>query len=150
MTIREATINDIDNYMKVRMAVTENVLNNPALITKQDNIDYLTKHGKGWVCEINNTIVGFAIVSVVHHNVWALFVQPGFEKQNIGTTLHKIMVDWYFAQTTETLWLSTEQNTKAEKFYINRGWIATGMHSSDEVKFEMTFANWKTLSDLSK
>ena len=40
--------------------------------------------GKGWVCEIENRIVGFAIVDVVAHNVWALFVQPGFDGIGIG------------------------------------------------------------------
>ena len=53
------------------------------------------------------------------------------------------MLDWYFEQTKEKIWLGTEQNTKAESFYKNRGWTAVGMHGDDENKFEMTFENWK-------
>ena len=64
MLFREATIKDIDNYMIVRMAVKENVLNNPKLVTIEDNINYLTKYGKGWVCEIDKQIVGFSIVGL--------------------------------------------------------------------------------------
>ena len=87
MIFREATVNDIDNYMIVRMAVTENVLNNPALVPREDNVDYLTKYGKGWVCEMDGQIVGFSIVGLVQRNVWALFVIPVFERKGIGGKL---------------------------------------------------------------
>jgi len=79
MNIRVATVADIDDYMVVRLAVKENVLTNPSLVTKEDNIAYLTEHGRGWVSEIDQKIVGFAIVSIQKRNVWALFVLPEFE-----------------------------------------------------------------------
>lgn len=142
MIFREAKVEDIDNYMIVRMAVKENVLNNPALVPKQDNIDYLTKFGKGWVCEIDGKIVGFAIVGLTQRNVWALFVLPEFEGKGIGSKLHDIMMDWYFTQTSEVIWLGTEQNTTAESFYKRKGWKVVGMHGDDETKFEMTNHDW--------
>ena len=62
------------------MEVIETVLNNPVLVTQADNVDYLTKHGKGWVCEIDKQIVRFSVVGLVQRNVWALlFVMPEFE-----------------------------------------------------------------------
>ena len=146
MILREATIDDIDNYMIVRMAVKENVLNNPALVPKEDNINYLTKYGKGWVFEIENKIVGFSIVGLTQRNVWALFVHPEFEGKGIGKKLHDVMIDWYFEQTKEKIWLGTEQNTKAETFYKKSGWTAAGIHGDDEAKFEMTFEDWKKIA----
>ena len=143
MILREATIDDIDNYMLVRMAVRENVLNNPALVPKKDNIDYLTKHGKGWVFEIENKIVGFSIVGLTQRNVWALFVHPAFEGKGIGKKLHDVMIDWYFEQTKENIWLGTEPHTKAATFYRTNGWIEVGTHGNGELKFEMTYENWK-------
>ena len=143
MIFREATVDDIDNYMVVRMAVKENVLNNPALVPREDNVAYLTKYGKGWVCEIENKIVGFSVVGLTQRNVWALFVLPEFEGKGIGRKLHDIMIDWYFSQTSDTIWLGTEQNTKAENFYKNRGWTVVGMHGADETKFEMKFDDWQ-------
>ena len=145
MIFREALIEDIDNYMIVRLAVNENILANPALVTMQDNIDYITKNGKGWVCEIDNQIVGFSIVGLLQQNVWALFVHPDFEKKGIGRKLHDLMMTWYFDQTPETIWLGTEQNTYAEKFYKKLGWVAVGMHGTDETKFEMTHKLWSDL-----
>ena len=143
MIFREATVDDIDNYMIVRMAVTENVLNNPALVPRADNVDYLTKYGKGWVCEMDGQIVGFSIVGLVQRNVWALFVMPAFEGQGIGGKLHDMMIDWYFVQTGETIWLGTEYGTKAATFYKKRGWKEVGTHGDDEIKMEMTSGVWK-------
>ena len=142
MIFREATVDDIDNYMIVRMAVTENVLNNPALVPREDNVDYLTKYGKGWVCEMNGQIVGFSIVGLVQRNVWALFVMPAFEGKGIGGKLHDMMMDWYFTQTGETIWLGTEHGTKAATFYKKRGWREVGTHGDDEIKMEMSLESW--------
>jgi GNAT superfamily N-acetyltransferase len=139
MIFREATVNDIDAYMLVRMAVKENVLNDPAKVPREDNIAYITRQGKGWVCEIENKIVGFSIVGLVQRNVWALFVLPEHEGKGIGGRLHDVMMDWYFSQTKEKIWLGTEQKTRAEIFYRKRGWKEVGIHGADETKFEMSF-----------
>ena len=143
MLFRGARITDIPKIQVVRNSVKENILSNPALVTDKDCENYLVNRGKGWICEIDGRIVGFAIVDLIDHNVWALFVQPGFEKNGIGKKLHNDMLDWYFSQTDSTIWLSTAPNTRAEKFYHKAGWIEVGMHGKGEIKFEMTAANWK-------
>lgn len=143
MLLREANIDDIDNLSVVRMSVKENVLNNPALVTQEDYQNYLTSHGKGWLCEIDNEIVGFAIVDTVENNIWALFVKPGFDKMGIGKALHNIMLDWYFSQSDTTVWLGTAPNTRAAEFYTRQGWQNVGMHGN-EIKFEMSKADWES------
>jgi len=86
MRIREAAIDDIDNFMVVRMAVKENVLNSPGLFTRKDNTDHSTIYGKKWVCEDDNYIVGVAIAGLTQRNIWALFVQAGYEKKKSRDT----------------------------------------------------------------
>ena len=54
------------------------------------------------------------------------------------------MLQWYFAQTHVTLWLGTSPGTRAESFYRNSGWREAGTHGKNEIKFEMTFDEWKT------
>jgi GNAT superfamily N-acetyltransferase len=120
MNIREATIDDIKQIQIVRNAVT------------------------GWVCEIDNQIVGFAIADVKENNIWALFLDPTFEKKGIGQQLHKTMLDWYFTQTKEKVWLGTDANTRAEQFYRKAGWTEVGTHGTNEIKFEMTYNDWIT------
>lgn len=142
MIFREAKIEDIKQIQIVRNAVTENVLSNPNLVTDKDCEEFLFQRGKGWICEINNQIVGFAIADLKENNIWALFLDPKFENQGIGKKLHDIMMEWYFSQTKEKVWLGTSFGTRAEGFYKKIGWTEVGLHGTKEIKFEMTLENW--------
>lgn len=142
MKIREARIEDIAQIQIVRNSVKENTLSNPNLVTDEDCREFLVERGKGWVCEINNQIVGFSIADLKEQNIWALFLHPEFEKRGIGKQLHDVMLDWYFSETKTTVWLGTAPNTRAETFYRKAGWIETGMHGKKEIKFEMRFEDW--------
>lgn len=142
MTIREAHIEDVEQIQFIRNVVKENMLSDPGLVTDQDCAEYMFQRGKGWVCEIDNQIVGFSIVDLKENNVWALFVHPDFDKRGIGRELHNIMLNWYFEQTTHNLWLGTAPGTRAETFYRMSGWNDIGMHGTKEIKFEMTYENW--------
>ena len=81
MKIREAKIDDIPQIQVVRNSVTENTLSNPNLVTDADCKEFITERGKGWVCEINNEIIGFAIADLKDNNIWALFLKPEFENK---------------------------------------------------------------------
>ena len=142
MIYREALIRDIPQIQFVRNAVKENMLSDPALVPDKDVEEYITKRGKGWVCEIDKKIVGFSIVDLVDNNVWALFVHPDFEAMGVGKKLHQMMMDWYFVQTKEKIWLGTEPKSRAEKFYRMQGWKEVGLHGKGEIKFEMSFSTW--------
>ena len=142
MIFREAKIDDIPQIQVVRHSVKENILSNPNLVTDLDCKNFITVRGKGWVCEINNEIVGFSIVDLKDNNIWALFLRPEFEKQGIGRQLHDTMLNWYFDQTSKPVWLGTSPNTRAELFYRKAGWKEIGIHGDGEIKFEMTFENW--------
>ncbi len=145
MMLREARVGDIPQIQIVRNAVKENALSNPDLVTDQDCADFITQRGKGWICEMEHQVVGFSIVDLVDHNVWALFVHPDFDKRGIGKQLHDIMLDWYFNQTQQSVWLGTAPGTRAEAFYRRAGWKEIGLHGKGEIKFEMTFEKWKPL-----
>ena len=110
-------------------------------------MEYLTERGKGWVCEIENQIVGFAIADLKGNNIWALFIRPEFEKRGIGKRLQNIMLDWYFSQTQYKVWLGTTPDTRAEGFYRKSGWSEVGMHGEGEIRFEMTFTDWKQFKE---
>ncbi len=143
MIIREAKTEDIEQLQFIRNSVKENALSNPNLVTYQDYETYINVKGKGWVCELDNRIVGFAIVDLKENNIWALFIAPEFERKGIGKALHDRMLEWYFMQTKEKVWLSTAFDTRAAKFYKIAGWTEVGMHGTKEVKFEMDYDDWK-------
>lgn len=148
MIFRTAVKTDIPQIQVVRNAVKENRLSNPALVSDSDVENFITQRGKGWVCEMDNTIVGFAIADLQDNNIWALFIHPDHEGKGIGKKLHSLMLDWYFSQGKENVWLGTAPDTRAEKFYRNAGWKENGMHGSKEIKFEMTSAAWSKLKSI--
>lgn len=143
MIFREAVIGDIPQIQEVRNSVKENVLSDPGLVTDQDCADFLTVRGRGWVCVINEIIVGFSIADLQDNNIWALFVRPEYEGLGIGLKLHQFMLDWYFDQGKENVWLGTAPNSRAEYFYRKAGWRACGTHGKGEIKFEMNAEEWK-------
>ena len=145
MIFRQAQIKDIRQIQSVRHAVKENILSDPALVTDADCIEYIEKRGRGWVCEEQDEIVGFAIADLLDHNIWALFVRPDYERRGIGRKLHAIMLDWYFSNTKQKLWLGTAPDTRAEIFYRNAGWKQIGAHGKGEIKFEMEYLTWTGL-----
>lgn len=142
---REATIEDIPQIAVVRNSVKENALSNPDLVTTEDYIEFMTVRGKGWVCEIDGTIVGFSIPDLQDNNIWALFLHPDYENRGIGRKLHDMMLDWYFAQDKAHVWLGTAPGTRAEAFYRKSGWTENGMYGK-EIKFEMTKEDWKQIN----
>jgi GNAT superfamily N-acetyltransferase len=142
MNIREAVTADIPILSLIRNSVKENVLSNPLLVTEKDYVEYLTKRGKGWACEAGKSLIGFAIVDLKDHNIWALFVMPGYEGKGIGRLLHDHMLNWYFTKTKEAVWLGTAPNTRAAAFYRRAGWAEKGMTKNGEIKFEMRQQEW--------
>jgi GNAT superfamily N-acetyltransferase len=111
----------------------------------------MTNRGKGWVCEIDEKIVGFSIADLIGNNIWALFVMPGYDKRGIGRRLHEMMLEWYFNQTADSVWLETDPGTRAEHFYRKSGWSEVSVHEKRGIKFEMTFNNWnKTMKHRSE
>lgn len=140
--IRPASFADIPQMQLVRNSVKENSLSDPRLVPDRDYEIYLAERGSGWVSEEERQVVGFAIIDLLDRNVWALFLDPAFERQGIGRKLHDTMINWYFQQTREPVWLGTSPNTRAEQFYRAAGWKEIGIHGKGEVKFEMTAENW--------
>lgn len=146
MILREATLQDYPGMHMVRMAVKENVLNNPDLVTQKDYEEMIISKGKGWVYEINRTIAGFSIIDLSTKNIWALFVHPDHEKKGIGKKLFERMMNWGFAQGVDSFWLSTAPHSRAEQFYKAAGWIITGTTSSGETRFEITRKQFKSIN----
>jgi len=150
MIFRTAILSDIKQIQVVRRLVKENTLSNPELVPDKDVAYYITEKGKGWICEVNGQIVGFSIIDLLGKSVWALFVDPKFAEKGIGKELHRLMIDWYFGQTNDKVVLGTAPNTRAERFYTLQGWTPVGNYSNGEIKFELSYADWKHRGDFYK
>jgi GNAT superfamily N-acetyltransferase len=144
MRIRVATEADIPEMGRVRMSVLDNRIVSLESLQAGETERMLGGDGCGWVGEVDGRIVGFAIADLSGARVYALFVEPGFERRGIGRLLHDAMMTWFFSNGVTRVWLSTDPETRAEEFYRNAGWIATGKEANGEVRFEMSRERWLT------
>ena len=135
MRIRPATADDIPAMHEIRLSVRENRLSDPGRISAADYADAIGLLGRGWVAERDGAVVGFAI-GYSSGNVWALFVDPAHEGRGVGGALHDALVRWLERTGASPLWLTTEPGTRAEAFYLARGWRARGAASDHEIRLE--------------
>ena len=135
MTLRIATVADIQEMQRVRRSVLENRLSDPSRVTDEHCREMLEERGRGWVYETAGHIAGFAIADNTARSIWALFVEPGYEGQGIGRALHDAMLDWLFEVGNSPLWLTTDPNTRAARFYVSAGWTAEPQPHHGELRF---------------
>ena len=134
--LRRALASDIASIQYVRHSVRENRLVSRA-ISDADVQDSLEQSGRGWVVESDGEVVAFAIGNGVSGNVWALFVHPNHEGRGYGRALHDTMVDWLWSQGLNTLWLTTDPGTRAQRFYESAGWHLVGTAGHGELRYEL-------------
>jgi GNAT superfamily N-acetyltransferase len=130
---RQANSSDIPAMTRIRLAVTENRLSDPARITRGMYEDYLEKSGRGWVAEDRGEIVAFCYADKGNASIWALFVCPGHEGRGFAKTLLKLATDWLFELGHDCVRLSTGAGTRADRFYQAQGWLRQPTNASETV-----------------
>jgi hypothetical protein len=48
------------------------------------------------------------------------------------------MIEWLWAQGLNSLWLTTEPGTRAQRFYESAGWQLAGTTDRGELRYELT------------
>ncbi|MCC6070206.1 GNAT family N-acetyltransferase [Massilia sp. GCM10020059] len=119
---RVACAQDIPAMSAIRLAVGENKLRDPGRITPKMYADYLDALGRGWVCERDGVIAGFAYADREDGAIWALFVDPAHEGCGIGKHLLALATGYLFEQGHARVVLSTGPDTRADRFYTAQGW----------------------------
>ena len=137
LSLRRATDDDIPAMSRIRLAVRENALSNPARITGQMYRDYLDALGRGWVAELDGEIVGFSYADRTDGSIWALFVDPAREGLGAGRRLLRLAVDWLFEIGFDEVRLGTAAHTRADRFYAGQGWTREGTKDDVEVWYRL-------------
>jgi len=120
--LRRACSTDIPAMSAIRLAVRENVLSDPARVTPQMYEDYLDRAGRGWVAEVDGVLAAFCYADRAQSSIWALFVSPSYEGQDLGKALLALAVAWLFDLGHEHITLGTGPGTRADGFYAAQGW----------------------------
>lgn len=132
--IRKATENDIPHLMEIRFSVRENRLSTPSRVKAEDYHWFLDNPGI-FLWEDAGRIVGFSAADPRNGNIWALFIDPVFEGRGIGRALLERVCKILAEAGFQKIWLTTDPGTRAETFYRNAGWQATGF-KENEILFE--------------
>lgn len=136
VTLRQAVRSDVEALHRVRLSVSENRLISTVL-TADDYVDAIERTGRGWLIEVGTEVVGFAVGNGETGNVWALFVDPAYEGRGYGRRLHNVMVSWLWSKGLQTLWLTTQAGSRAQRFYEAAGWECRGAADDGQLRFEM-------------
>lgn len=134
--VRQALVDDIAAMHAVRLAVRENRLVHSRVV-EADYVGAIAPPGRGWVVAARGETVGFAVANAATGNIWALFVHPAHEGRGYGRRLHDTMVEWLWSSGCDSLWLTTEPGTRAERFYRAAGWTYAGASERGEARFEL-------------
>jgi GNAT superfamily N-acetyltransferase len=89
------------------------------------------------VSEDETNVQGFTCANHQTGYVWALFVIDGAQRRGHGTALLDAAIARLRQAGHRQAFLSTGRGTKAEKFYLSRGWQPTGVNMNGEVVFRL-------------
>ncbi|HAU5068687.1 TPA: GNAT family N-acetyltransferase [Citrobacter amalonaticus] len=139
ISIRPAQVTDVETIFDVRTSVTENHLSREELrlrgITEDVVADMIQKSCCTWVATENGKIIGFSMILPDEGCLFAVFVHPEHEGKGTGRRLVKIAEQELFKHHT-VVWLETDKNSRAAKFYVQLGW-GNGTNINDtDIKFE--------------
>jgi len=132
--IRNASESDILRIIEIRGAVRENRLRDPSRVTTQD-LQWFIANAAMFVCELDGRIIGFSAADPRDGSIFALFMDPDYEKCGFGTLLFERACKVLTVAGCRRRWLITSAGTRAEQFYRNAGWKLVGVQD-DQLVFE--------------
>lgn len=125
INIRQAQAYDVEGIFSVRTSVTENHLSREEMrgmgISETTVCNMIEEDLCAWVATDDDEVVGFSMILREKGSLFALFVLPEYEGRGIGRRLIQIAEQELFRQH-EVVWLETNKNSRAAKFYIQLGW----------------------------
>lgn len=131
MNLRLIQPKDLSEIIEVRASTRENSLSRAALrdlgITEESTAELLRTTHRGWLCEEEERIVGFAIGDGKTGELWVIAVLPEFEGRGVGLRLIESVEEWLWSLGWQEVWLWTSSDPKkrAFTFYSKRGWHVT-------------------------
>lgn len=143
--IRVATPDDIDTLFAIRTSVVQNHLSREQMtalgITPQVLADSIREAPCVWIAEVEGRPAAFSMVDRAAGEVFAMFVQPGYEGQGLGRRLMAVAEAALFEQH-ERLFLITDgrDEIRANGFYQRLGWSKVDRVEGDDVRYEKSRA----------
>lgn len=127
-SFREIHTDDLQAIFDVRVATWHNENGREEItslgITHDFVRDMMSSTHRGWLCEIDSQVVGFAMGNRENGEMWVIAVLKEHEGKGIGRRLLRLVEDWLFSEGWSEIWLTTDPDEKlrAVGFYRHLGW----------------------------
>ncbi len=137
-TYREIGPGDMDAIFDVRIRTWDNDRGAEELtalgITHDSVRDLLKDSHRGWLCEAEGQVVGFAMGNKTNGEMWVIAVLAEYEGRGIGKHLLTLVEDWLFSEGWDEVWLTTDpdETIRAVGFYRHLGWEDWKMESDGD------------------
>ena len=128
MNLRLIKPEDLSVIIEVRASTRENSFSRAALrdlgITEESIAELLRTTHRGWLCEEEGRVVGFAIGDGKTGELWVIAVLPEFEGRGVGLRLIESVEEWLWSLGWLEIWLwtSADHQNRAFTFYSKGGW----------------------------
>ena len=140
-SFREMHASDLPAVFELRVSTRENAVTMEELeedygITPSSLAEAMAADVKGWLCEEEALVVGFAMGDRSNGEVQVVAVRPGHENRGIGKRLLGLVQTWLYEQGHQEIWLlsNPDSGVRAHGFYRKLGWQPTGERQGyDEV-----------------
>ena len=137
-TFREIDSTDMQSIFDVRVATWHNdrgleELNELGITATTVRKMMRNKTHRGWLCEDDSSVVGFAIGNQKNGEMWVIAVRKEHESHGIGRKLLTLVENWLFESGWEEIWLTTDpdESLRAVGFYRRLGWIDWKIENGD-------------------
>jgi len=142
---RAMTVDDIAATLEMRTTTVENAITLERLerdygVTVASLTEAMADAMRGWLCEFEGQVVGFAMADGTTGEVSVVAVRPGYEGLGIGRRLLGQAVDWLTAQGCARIWLAANPDpaVRASGFYHKLGWRPTGETRGEDMILALT------------
>ncbi len=129
MKFRDIQISDIPEIFQVRVATWHNEHGQEEMKSRgitHDSVKEILESGshRGWLCEMDENIVGFAMGDRKNGEIWVVAVLKEYEGKGIGRKLMNLVENWLCNEGWSEIWLTTDpdETTRATGFYRHLGW----------------------------
>jgi len=130
MQIRAMTSKDVDRAYQITLSTREKSYTREGMtavgitedsVRKMLDVDHTHQ---GWVCEVENQMVGFAMGNKSTTEFWVIAVLPDFEHRGIGTSLADKIEGGLRDEGKEEAWLAVLKEVQVDgyAFFKARGW----------------------------
>lgn len=128
MNYREITPNDMPAIFDVRINTWHNPNGKEELermgITPTSVCKMMESTHRGWLCEVDDQVIGFVMGNKETAEMWVIAVLEEFEGRGIGGKLLTLIEEWLALEGLSESWLTTypTEGTRAIGFYLHQGW----------------------------